>query len=65
MSSVTLQSLMQRYARLSSSGWNARLPVPARIVIDKGGIVRTAEADPDYTTRPEVEDTLAVLRGIG
>jgi peroxiredoxin len=56
---------MQRYARLSSSGWNARLPVPARIVIDKGGIVRTAEADPDYTTRPEVEDTLAVLRGIG
>jgi peroxiredoxin len=42
-----------------------RLPVPARLVIDKGGIVRAAEADPDYTTRPEVEDTVAVLRGIG
>jgi peroxiredoxin len=42
-----------------------RLPVPARLVIDKGGIVRATEADPDYTTRPEVDDTVAVLRGIG
>jgi hypothetical protein len=42
-----------------------RLPIPARIALDKGGIVRAAEADPDYTTRPEVDDAVAVLRGIG
>ena len=29
-----------------------RLPVPARFVIDAGGIVRSVQADPDYTHRP-------------
>jgi peroxiredoxin len=38
------------------------LPMPARFVIDRGGIVRYAESDPDYTTRPEPEDTLTALR---
>jgi peroxiredoxin len=41
-----------------------RLPVPARFVIDRGGIVRAIEADPDYTTRPEPEETLAALRAL-
>jgi peroxiredoxin len=39
-----------------------RLPVPARIVLAKGGIVLGIEADPDYTRRPEPEETLALLR---
>ena len=39
-----------------------RLPVPARIVLAKGGAVAGIEADPDYTRRPEPEETLAVLR---
>ena len=39
-----------------------RLPVPARIVLAKGGAVLEIEADPDYTRRPEPEETLAVLR---
>jgi peroxiredoxin len=38
------------------------LPIPARFVIDRGGIIRAAEADPDYTTRPEPADTLRALR---
>jgi peroxiredoxin len=38
------------------------LPMPARFVIDRGGVVRYAESDPDYTTRPEPEDTLTALR---
>lgn len=37
------------------------LPVPARFVIDKAGIVRFVQADPDYTVRPEPETTLAAL----
>jgi peroxiredoxin len=41
-----------------------RLPVPARFVISRGGIVRAVEADPDYTTRPEPEETLAALRAL-
>lgn len=39
-----------------------RLPMPARIVIRRDGIVADAEADPDYTRRPEPEATLEVLR---
>jgi len=38
------------------------LPMPARFVIDRGGVVRYAESDPDYTTCPEPEDTLTALR---
>ena len=38
------------------------LSMPSRIVIRRDGIVASAEADPDYTTRPEPEETLKVLR---
>ena len=40
------------------------LPMPARFVIDRTGIIRAVDADPDYTKRPEPEDTLAVLRNL-
>ena len=40
------------------------LPVPSRFVIDAGGIVRSVEADPDYTYRPPVAGTLAALRKV-
>ena len=39
-----------------------RLPIPARFVIDRAGIIRAAEADPDYTRRPEPARTVEVLR---
>ena len=37
------------------------LPLPARIVVDAGGVIRSIDADPDYTRRPEPEATLQVL----
>lgn len=40
------------------------LPIPARYVIDRDGIVRWASADPDYTVRPEPEETIAALRAL-
>lgn len=40
------------------------LPMPTRFVIDRRGIIRYAESDPDYTTRPEPEDTLAALHAL-
>ena len=41
-----------------------RLSIPARIVIASDGTVVSAEADPDYTHRPEVEPTVEILRAI-
>ena len=41
-----------------------RLSMPARIVIGRDGTVASAEADPDYTRRPDPEETLKVLRGL-
>ena len=41
-----------------------RLPMPARFVIDRGGIIRTVDADPDYTRRPEPARTVEILRGL-
>ena len=39
-----------------------RLPVPARFVIDRKGIIRAADADPDYTRRPEPSQTVEALK---
>jgi peroxiredoxin len=38
------------------------LPMPARFVIGRDGIIRYAEVNPDYTRRPDPEDMLPVLR---
>ena len=40
------------------------LPMPARFVVDQHGIIRAAESDPDYTTRPEPAATLEALRAL-
>ena len=40
------------------------LPMPARFVIDRGGTIRAADADPDYTHRPEPAQTVEVLRSL-
>jgi len=40
------------------------LPVPATYVLDRGGIVRAGEADPDYTVRMEPSDVVTALRSI-
>jgi peroxiredoxin len=41
-----------------------RLPVPARFVIDRRGIVRAVDADPDYTRRSEPARTVEILAGL-
>ena len=46
-----------------SSDWT--LPVPARLVVDRAGIVRTADIDVDYTRRPEPEKTVADVAALG
>lgn len=40
------------------------LPMPARFVIDRSGIIRSADVDPDYTHRTEPADTIAALRAL-
>ena len=39
-----------------------RLPMPARYVIDRNSVVRSADVNPDYTVRPEPEETVEFLR---
>jgi peroxiredoxin len=41
------------------------LPLSARIVVDGEGVIRSIDADPDYTRRPEPEATIEVLRTLG
>jgi peroxiredoxin len=38
--------------------------MPTRLIIDQEGIVRFAEVNPDYTQRPEPEETLAALQAL-
>ena len=38
------------------------LPIPGRIVVDRQGIVRAVDVDPDYTVRPEPEVTLEEVK---
>ena len=46
-----------------SSDWT--LPVPARIVVDRTGIVRATDIGVDYTSRPEPAKTLADVAALG
>jgi len=48
--------------RNGESSW--QLPLPARFVIDRGGVIRYAQADPDYTVRPEPEETVAIVKAL-
>jgi peroxiredoxin len=41
-----------------------RLPIPARFVVDRAGIIRSVDADPDYTRRPEPARTVEIVRGL-
>lgn len=40
------------------------LPMPARLIIDQDGTIRYAEINPDYTIRPDPEETLSALKEI-
>jgi peroxiredoxin len=41
-----------------------RLPIPARYVVDKEGIIRGADVNADYTIRLEPAETLKELRNL-
>ena len=40
------------------------LPMPARLIIDRDGVIRYAEINPDYTVRPDPGETIAALKEI-
>ncbi len=40
------------------------LPIPTRLVVDRGGIVRAVDMDPDYTYRPEPSKSVADVRAL-
>jgi peroxiredoxin len=41
-----------------------QLPMTSRFIIDRAGIIRSAEFHPDYTIRPDPSETLAALRAV-
>jgi len=41
-----------------------RLPMPARYVVDRQGIIRAADVNADYTIRSEPSETLRQLRAL-
>jgi peroxiredoxin len=41
-----------------------RLPMPARYIIDKEGIIRAASVNADYTIRPDPSETVSQLRNL-
>ena len=49
--------LAVRYGEVS---WT--LPMPGRFVVDRGGVVRTADVDPDYESRPEPQQTVGDIK---
>jgi peroxiredoxin len=40
------------------------LPMPARYIIDRQSKIVYSEMDPDYTVRPEPQETVAALQGV-
>jgi peroxiredoxin len=47
------------------NGENAyRLPMPARYVIDRQGVIRSANVSPDYTIRPDPSETVGTLEEV-
>jgi peroxiredoxin len=40
------------------------LPMPARLVVDRSGIVRAVDVDPDYRYRPEPQKTVEDVRAL-
>lgn len=43
-----------------ASSW--QLPIPARFVIDRSGIIRDAKANPDYRYRPQPSEVLDIAK---
>ena len=40
------------------------LPMPTRLVVDSEGVVRWVAADPDYTQRPEPEQSVEAVKSL-
>jgi peroxiredoxin len=41
-----------------------QLPIPARFVIDGGGVIRDVKADPDYRYRPEPSEVFDIVKKV-
>jgi peroxiredoxin len=40
------------------------LPIPARFIIDQSGIIRSVDANADYSDRPEASATVDILKSL-
>ena len=61
------QSLKKRLLRKRWTSCTAPLTIcaiPARYIVDRDAIIRYAEADPDYTVRPDPQHTIDALKSL-
>ncbi len=63
-----LKALYQQFgidvpAHNGDDSWT--LPIPARYVIDRDGIIRHADLNADYTQRPDPTETLDIVAQMG
>ena len=59
---VYLQFGIDLSASNGEGSWT--LPLATRMVVDQDGIIRRIDSNPDYTRRPEPQETLATLAGL-
>jgi LysR family transcriptional regulator, hydrogen peroxide-inducible genes activator len=60
---MRFMSLLAEF-RATHPGCEVTLPMPGRFVIDPRGIVRAADADPDYEHRPEPQKTVDDVKAL-
>ena len=62
LKAVYLSAGIDLAVRNGEASWT--LPMPGRFVVDRGGIVRAADADPDYERRPEPQQTVDDVKAL-
>jgi len=63
LKSVYLDFGIDLVAHNGESSWT--LPMPGRFVVDRAGIVRAVDVDPDYQYRPEPQKTVDDIKALG
>ena len=62
LKAVYLSAGIDLAVRNGEASWT--LPMPGRFVVDRGGIVRAADVDPDYERRPEPQQTVDDVKSL-
>ncbi|MEL7029388.1 MAG: peroxiredoxin-like family protein, partial [Pseudomonadota bacterium] len=64
----TIRDIYTNIAKIELPRYNGdpswTLPMPARLVIGRDGVIAATDINPDYTHRPDPSETLAIVRDL-